>query len=248
MKRWHLIFAIVFIASFCAVVRIDAATIAVSIHGGPSVPVPVFFTDGEWRIGTGPNDEQFFHQTAEGSVRMFGALDPDPMITFASTAIDIGAPSSFSFSYVLPLAPVVNNPSVVKDSFGGSVAGSNVTVTALAPPAGIPVDADGIDEVQVFTLSDDNGATWQNVGLDLMPDTSVPGLGGSVGAFNEGPIATIAGGPWTHMRADINFSLTGGGDIFAFNGAKILVPEPGTLGLLWIVFAAFCMGRRRAVR
>jgi hypothetical protein len=247
MKRW-LKCAIVFIASFCAVAGIDAATVTVSIHGGPSVAVPVHFADGEWRIGTGPGNEQFSYQTAEGSVQMFGALDPDPMITFASSVQDFGAPSPFSFSYVLPLAPLVYNPSFVEDSIGGSVAGSNVAVTALAPPAGIPVDGDSINEVQVFTLSDDNGVTWKNVGLDLMPDTSVPGLGGSTGAYNEGPIQTIAGGPWTHMRADINFSLTGGSDIFSFGGAKRLVPEPGTFGLLLLAVAACSIGRRRAVR
>jgi hypothetical protein len=48
------------------------------------------------------------------------------------------------------------------------------------------------------------------------------------------------------MRADVNFRLTGGGDIFTFNGAKLLVPEPGTLGLL-LVALAMCGFRRRAI-
>jgi hypothetical protein len=250
MKRWHLLFAIVFIASFCAVVRLDAATIAVSIDNEAPVVAPVHFADGEWRIGT-PGNERFVHQTAQGKIELVGALDPDPSIFFNGTVTDFGAASSFSFSFVLPLAPVVNNPSFVSDSFAGSVtnvAGSGVTVTALAPPPGIPVDGDRFTEVEVFTLSDDGGVTWQNVGLDLMPTTAVPlGLGGSgvIGPFAEGPIATIPGGPWTHMRADVNFGLTGGGDIFSFSGAKTLVPEPGTLGLLLLALATCCMGRNR---
>jgi hypothetical protein len=131
----------------------------------------------------------------------------------------------------------------------GSAAGG-VTVTAVAPPVGIPVDGDGVAEIQVFTLSDDGGVTWKNVGLDAGPTTFTP-LGsfasGFYGAYNQGFIPTIAGGPWTHMRADVNFMLSGGGDIFTFNGAKVLVPEPGTLmlSLLAIVVACGC-GRRIA--
>jgi hypothetical protein len=175
------------------------------------------------------------------------------MITFGAAVTDFGAASPFSFMFVLPLAPQVTNPSTVEDSFSGSVTnagGPGVTVTALAPPAGIPVDGDGITEVEVYTLSDDNGATWKNVGLDLMPTSTPPLAGGSgvIGPFSEGPIATIAGGPWTHMRADVNFMLTGGGDIFTFGGSKILVPEPGTLALLLLCVGLCGLGRRSIVR
>jgi hypothetical protein len=132
-----------------------------------------------------------------------------------------------------------------------NAAGGGVTVTALPPPAGMPVDGDRFTEVEVYTLSDDGGLTWKNVGLDLMPTTVVPlpvGNSGLTGDFNEGPIPTIAGGPWTHMRADVNFSLTGGGDIFTFNGAKTLVPEPGTLALLVLSLGVCSLGRRSLVR
>jgi hypothetical protein len=72
------------------------------------------------------------------------------------------------------------------------------------------------------------------------------GGSGLTGDFNEGPIPTIAGGPWTHMRADINFRLSGGGDIFTFNGAKILVPEPGAIVLVLLSFGGLCALRRRS--
>jgi hypothetical protein len=124
-----------------------------------------------------------------------------------------------------------------------------VTVTALAPPVGIPVDGDGITEIEVYTLSDDNMATWKNVGLDLMPTTVVPlPVGGSAltPSFSEGPIPTVAGGPWTHMRADVNFRLSGGGDIFTFNGAKILVPEPGSLLLALLCLVGCGVWRTRS--
>jgi hypothetical protein len=50
------------------------------------------------------------------------------------------------------------------------------------------------------------------------------------------------------MRADVNFSLSGGGDVFTFNGAKTLIPEPGTLVLVSASLALCCLSRRLAVR
>jgi hypothetical protein len=50
------------------------------------------------------------------------------------------------------------------------------------------------------------------------------------------------------MRADVNFRLSGGGDLFTFNGAKVLtpVPEPGTVLLALMPLAALCCRRRVA--
>jgi hypothetical protein len=249
MNRWPFSVAVFFISICCSQLRVDAGTVTVSIHNEPSVNVPVHFAGGEWRVGS-PGNETFFHQTGDGQVTMFGALDPDPMITFGAAVIDFGTPSPFSFTYILPLA---DQGSLVRDSIAGSVAngtGGGVTVTALAPPAGIPVDADGIPEVQVYTLSNNGGTTWQNVGLDLMPTSTPPLVGGSgvIGPFSEGPIATIPGGPWTHMRADINFRLTGGNDAFTFSGSKRLVPEPGAVALLLVALATCCFSRRLTIR
>ena len=233
---------------------VRGATIKAGIDGS-FVDVPTFILSaedgGNIAIGTSYEDPQFVYDVAGvGKVVMQGELKPDPFISFAVAVTDPGAASTFSFSYVLPLAPTVMNPSFVKDSLSGSVtngvAPGGVTVTALAPPAAIPTDGDGIDELQVFTLSDDGGVTYKNVGLDAGPTTPVPlGSSGSglYGAYNQGPIATIAGGPWTHMRVDLNFGLSGGGDIFTLNGGKELftltgnIPEPSSL-LLGVLAAA----------
>jgi hypothetical protein len=264
MKRTRLVIAIsvAFLSAALTQSQVLAASIEMSIvtttETGTTTytaPCPLYetYSDGRevWKIGYSPDDEGYTWPTPEGEVSLRGILDPDPMINIAGGAIDFGAPSNFGFIFLLPLSPDFSNPSIVKDSFSGSVtnaAGPGVTVTALAPPAGIPVDADGITEIEVYTLSDDDQFSWQNVGLDLMPTTVVPlgiGASGNTPSFNEGPIATIAGGPWTDMRADINFRLSGGGDLFTFNGAKILVPEPGTLVLALLSSAGIRLLRRR---
>jgi hypothetical protein len=253
MNKWQLLLAVVFLSVVCLQFGVEAATITVSIHNEAPVLVPVHLAGKEWRVGT-PGNEMFTHETAQGKIQLVGALDPDPMITFGAAVTDFGAPSDFSFVFNLPLVPVVASESLALDSFSDSVtnaAGPGVLITALPPPAGIPVDGDGITELEVFTLSNDGGVTWQNVGLDLMPTTNVPlgvGNSGNSPAFNEGPITVTPTLPWTNMRADVNFRLSGGGDIFTFNGAKVLIPEPGTLTLLWVALAACYLGRRQSVR
>jgi hypothetical protein len=263
MKFWHQSILVIVVSAFCALSNAEAGTlsalVSISIDGASvNVPVqqgikdngqPIFFINSE--------EAPFDYQTDNGRVILGGMLDPDPSIVFGSLAFDFGAPSIFGLTMILPLAPTVPNPSFVRDSFSGSVtngpppqADGGVTVTALAPLAGVPVDADGITEMEVYTLSDDGGATWKNVGLDLGPSATIPlapGGSGAYGSFNEGSIATIPGGPWTHMRADITFMLSGGGDVFTFNGAKILVPEPssGMLLVALISLASACICRWR---
>ncbi len=261
MKSWQLLIAVVLMFVISAIANVEAATVSISIDGN-SVDVPVRYElygdrpGGYFEIGE-YEDEPFIFDTAAGDqISLHGELHPDPSLLFGSAVFDFGAPSTFGFVFILPLAPTFPNPSVVKDSFSGSVnngaTAGGVTVTALPPPAFIPVDGDLITEMEVYTLSDDGGATWKNVGLDLGPSDTIAPLaafeGGLYGAFNEGPIANTAGpGPWTHMRADINFSLSGDGEIFSFSGAKVLVPEPGTLILaLTLLAPAYC--RRRIVR
>jgi hypothetical protein len=161
---------------------------------------------------------------------------------------------------VLPLLSPMSNPTLVSDSFSGSVtngpepqADGGVTVTALPPP--VPEDGDLVTEMQVYTLSDDGGATWKNVGLDAGVTEFVPldpSDSGNTTAHNQGPIPTIAHvpfGAWTHMRADINFGLSGFGDVFTFNGAKVLaVPEPSTSLLALVCLAMLGACSRRFAR
>jgi hypothetical protein len=242
---------------------LPTATITATVDGQASPPIPCYFETsadgyrGKWMIGTPGYNEFEWDYDADpdsgngASVELRGALDPDPSIGFALGVIDVGAPSNFSFTFTLPLNPIVPNPSYVFDSLTGTVtagAGAGgVTVTALAPPVGIPEDGDGTTELQVFTISSNNGGAWQNVGLDAGPSQSfaipqfTPAIYGPPLGYNQGPIPTIAGGPWTDMRVDLNFGLSGGNDQFSLSGEKTLqVPEPGGLlaPLIALMFGA----------
>jgi hypothetical protein len=175
-----------------------------------------------------------------GSVDLIsGQFKTDPFLIYGISVTDFGAPSVFSFTFILPIVPVPS-PTTVFASTSGSVtngaAAGGVTVTALAPLAvGVPIDGDGVTELQVYTLS--SAAPLTNAGHDLGPTTFVPlapFASGIYGIFNEGPAPGPAGGPWTDIRVDVNFSLSGGGDTFTLNGAKVLtpVPEPSTVVLM----------------
>jgi hypothetical protein len=269
MKKWTLLTAVFLMAVLCTIANLKAATATLTVSiDGASVDVPLryeYYTNrpgGYYEINHYGDEDWEWTTPAGDSISFSNArLDPDPSLVFGSVAFDFGTPSTFSYTFTLPLAPLFSNPSVVSDSFSGSVtngtASGGVTVTALPPApvdlATIPVDGDGDVEMQVYTLSDDFGVTWKNVGLDLGETETVSPLApfeaGLTTAYSEGPIPTIAGGPWTHMRADINFGLSGGGDSFAFSGIKILSPEPSTLLLaLLMFFGAIAINPRNGLR
>lgn len=232
------------ILTLCVATSLTAAEISLSIDGNsPSRSIDCEWVQISQEYGIWVVDPFDWTDSEGNQITISGELDPDPQINFAINVLDFGAPSNFSFTFILPLNPLVSNPSIVFDSLVGTVTGGagggGVTVTALPPPPGIPVDGDPVVELQVYTLSDDGGLTWKNVGLDAGPTTFVPVapfFSAPYGSYNQGPIPTIAGGPWTHMRADLNFGLSGGGDAFSLSGAKVLVPEPAT-GALALLFA-----------
>jgi hypothetical protein len=262
MKRQLSIVLLAVIVCACAPSFVTAATVILTVDG-QSYDVPNYWVPdysihgGAYVVGDPNNPGQQWVWSAEGvgEVKIGGTLDPDPTLGFNASVTDFGAPSNFGFVYSMALNPVVPNPSTVFDSLAGSVTNGpdddgGVNVTALPPPLNIPTDGDMVTEIQVFTLSTD-GVNWQNVGLDSGPSAFIP-LGPSNSlpyphASNQGPIATIPSAlPWTHMRADINFGLSGFGDVFSFNGAKVLnpIPEPSAV-LLGLIAATLGCGLRR---
>ncbi len=162
--------------------------------------------------------------------------DQDPFISYGIAVADFGAPSVFSFVFSTPIVPVVG-PNVVKSSLSFSVTdGGNgaVTITALPPPAGIPVDLDGNVEFQVATVND---VAWANIGRDVgLTQAFIMPQGGSASgaAYNEAGAGPVSWLGWNQLRIDLNFQLSGGGDIATINGSATInpIPEPSSLLLI----------------
>jgi hypothetical protein len=155
----------------------------------------------------------------------------DPFISYGLAVTDIGAPSTFSFVFSAPIVPVAG-ANAVSSSFSASTTdgqtNDGVNVTALAPPAEIPVDSDGITELQVTTVFD--GSVRKNIGLDLAGPfkfNPYPPRSGVWGPFDVGPVSgPVSATAWNELRIDVNFQLSGNGDILTANGESDIVETP----------------------
>jgi hypothetical protein len=186
------------------------------------------------------------------SIQIDLTMDPDPFIDYGIAVQNTsGGALNFSFifsqSITLTPAPGQVNTSISGSTTNGGGSPGVVTVTPLAP--GVALDSDGIPEIQVFTLSDNGGGTLTNAQIDLGPAfSSNPTLtSDGYGPYNSAVIAGPLGTAYNFMRVDLNFSLSGGDDIFTFNGSARVVPEPDVatliaLGLVGLGYA----GRRRS--
>ena len=159
---------------------------------------------------------------------------------------DRNVANTFGFVFLQDLAPVLGSTLHENSSSSTDSGIDGVAVTAIAPPAGIPTDVDGITELAVYTLSTNGGTTYLSAGLDLRA-AFVGGPGPNsdtqVDLSESGP---GPGGAYDQMRVDVNFSLPGGDDSYTSGGkALIVVPEPMSLGLLGLgLFALGIAGRR----
>lgn len=172
-------------------------------------------------------------------------LFPDPSVVFAFGVVDVGAPSSFSFSYTTPLVPVVDFPFTIEASFSSSgtqnSSGGLYEVLPAATSFGVKmmkvilIDSVGGTELTVFDFVDGFSGT-------VPPNDSFFGPSGDVGPI-DGPA-----GSWDGLRVDIDFTLNGGSRAFSANGIATIepkfdpnaVPEPTTvlmagMGLIAIV-------------
>ena len=175
-------------------------------------------------------------------------------IIYASSVIDFGAPSSFGFIFSQGIV-ATPAPGTASHTYSASATDrtpgptGSMTVTPLAPPAGIPVDTDGMPEVSVYTLSTNGGVTFLNAQLDLGPLLVVGGTSAVHGPFNPASVAGPAGsGSYDVMRVDVNFSLTGGNDAYTFNGEANSVPEPAVLAAVGLGLAGLALHVRRRSR
>lgn len=187
--------------------------------------------------------------TDEGQIQIEAIGNPDPAIVYALGAVDLGAPSAFSFGFTIPIICGPFPTTVTGSVVGGltDFAGDGVSITPLPPP--VPVDTDGIPELQVGTA----GLPVTNLGTDVGPAAAFgPGPAGAFypyGPFAAGPFAGPPG-PWLLLSVDVNFLLSGGSDAAALTGFQSLVcvPEPGawaTMGIGALGAILFVLRRRR---
>jgi len=165
----------------------------------------------------------------------------DPSISYAIAIIDTGAPSSFAFTFNSAMNPVIAGPNLVRSSMSLSTTDGGtdgVVITSLAPPAGVPVDSDGVTELQVTTVSD--ASVRNNIGLDLGgPGITLPNPPESStwGPFSEGVIpGPVSATGWDNIQVNVNFQGSGGEDLITLNGRSTIelpppVPEFPTMAL-----------------
>jgi hypothetical protein len=191
-------------------------------------------------------------EALEAVVSFSVVMKTDPYILYSFTVTDVGAPSIFTFSALNPLAPVVpTGTHQVKAAFGGRLTdftGNGGAINQLGGP------------IQTATLNPGG----VNMTVDVGPSASIgAGPSGQVLAYGNtstafpmggdafvapGPAFTdyapFAGGPFTQMKADWRFSLSGGGDTFSGIGYVELVPvpEPGTVLLMLAGLGALGFG------
>ena len=234
-KTWIIVALIVML--LISPVFAKKPTAKLTVNGVPVELEQEFVTSG-----TGNDVAQVYELTAPIETADYKIVSvmvnykEDPHIDYVIGVIDTGAPTSFSFTFNSPINPVIAGPNQVRSSMAMSTTdGDNtrpyngVTVTALSPPTGIPVDSDGITELQVTTVSD--GSVRENVGLDLggpsvfLPD---PPQSSTWGPFNEGFISgPVSATGWNEIQVNVNFRGSGGGDVYSLNGrSDIIKPSP----------------------
>ena len=158
-------------------------------------------------------------------VTVTGIASADPTINYGLAVVDFGAPSTFTFTFSIPVVlPAL--PTVVSSSIVGGLTdatGDGVAITAA--------NASGL--VQDNKLEDGVDFTW-SVGDSLTIGAGGAGSLYTYGTYTFGPEAG-PDGPFTgSFITTASFSLSGGGDIAALTGTCSIdpVPLPPTLLLL----------------
>ena len=219
-----------------------------------------------------PEGTIFETESEDGAtVSVSGIGDSDPFIQMGLAITDTGAPSSFSFTFRIPIL-VVPGATAVQSSFSASFTdgdGAGFTMTPLTPGT-VPITAGPAITLPEDSAADDGGVATTEIlvaGVSNAPAGPYTSMGVDVGpAFSTGPVPGNSGllpisvdplvlgskagptGPWTWLAQQYTFRTSGGGDTFTFNGRSEIIniiplPAAGWAGLP--VLAAMAWIKRR---
>jgi hypothetical protein len=160
-------------------------------------------------------------------------MDPDPVITAATSMLDFGAASNFNFLWSLPIVPTVG-PVTLKLTLGGSCTDNDRNGCSATPNLASGFLADGLLD-----------------GLVKVSGGSVfSGPAGGSGSFAS-TIFTVnlPAGPYSNLGLNLGFLGSGGGDAFSYTlGVEVVnatVAEPASLALAALAFGAAGLASRR---
>ncbi|MEZ5403006.1 MAG: PEP-CTERM sorting domain-containing protein [Bryobacteraceae bacterium] len=179
------------------------------------------FSQSEFSLGSDFINQLFFGGQA------------DPFLSYGIAVADFGAPTTFGFSFSIPIA-------------GGPYNTATHTMSAsltAGPDGSVSIGPAGGASDIAFASVD---AT--NLGIDLGGAGCTGGPGSSVcGPFTE----SIMFGPSSPATAtvEVNFLGSGGGDTYGITGSLLIdstaVPEPASTALVGLGLAAIAFVRRR---
>ncbi len=134
------------------------------------------------------------------------------------TVTDFGAPSTFVFTFITPIAATAA-PNEVDASLSGALTDASGDGVSLIPSGG--------SFVQLSSLGDPQ----TNMGVDIGGSVSGPATGiansfSIYGPFDSDLIPGPGPGPWTSLTVVTSFTLSGNDDVAALSGSAEIVQVP----------------------
>ncbi len=168
----------------------------------------------------------------------FDTRTPDAQIAYGLSTIDTGVPSTFAFSFSVPIAL---DPGPVKAE--SSIVGGLTDFTG----DGVGIAVNGLPKIQQLSVTGgDPNTALVNVGESVSIGAGPPGANATYGSYAV-PLTAVPAGTWQFLKLDANFTSSGNSDITALTGfgRLVVVPAPASMALV-ALGAGVLVHRRRA--